>query len=892
MNEESLFAAALEKDNAAERQAFLQDECGEDVALRRRLEQLLAAHKHACGILERGPDEAALKTDPHVTAIAAERVFAGRFKLREKLGEGGMGEVWVADQTQPVQRRVALKVIRSGLDSARVLARFEQERQALALMDHPNIAKVLDAGIDETGHPFFAMELIKGVPITKFCDEARLSTKQRLELFIPVCHAVQHAHHKGIIHRDIKPSNVIVCIYDGKPVPKVIDFGVAKATGPKLTEQTLYTEFGAIVGTFEYMSPEQAQLDQLDIDTRCDIYSLGVLLYELLTGTTPLERKRLKEVALLELLRLVREEEAPRLSTRLSTEEALPSIAANRCTEPKKLSRLMRGELDWIAMKTLEKDRNRRYETANGLAADLLRYLADEPVQACPPSTMYRLRKFAVKNRAALAIITTIMLVLVSGVAASTWQAVRAKWAEQKMGAALDESKEANAQKEKALSESEEARHQAQEVTKYLVELLRTPDPRQSGRTVKMADLLDRASAHLDANFTDSPKLKGELLAAVGKTYAGLRLYGKAADMFEKARTVRQTALGPDHRDTIDSMQDLAWAYRGAGRIDAAIALALETLTLQKATLGPEHRDTLATVAILGDSYRTAQRPADAIRLLEPSLKFCKTKLGSGDEITIRTMNNLALAYVSAGRETEAVSLFEETLEQINANPAYDPEDTLNITNNLGQAYIVAGRSAHAVPMLEESLKLCKSKLGPDHLTTVSTTCRLIDAYEATDQLAKIEPMLIESVASMRHEHGNEGAELAGALAMLGIYRLKQQKYADAELPIRECLAIRENQERDNWLTSNAKALLGGCLLGQQKFADAEPLLLAGYAGMKQHEAINPAVGKIRLTEALERLVQLYDACGKTDEADRWRKELDSGRGTPPNKLQPDLRSR
>jgi tetratricopeptide (TPR) repeat protein len=293
-------------------------------------------------------------------------------------------------------------------------------------MDHPNIAKVLDAGTTETGRPYFVMELVKGVPMTRYCDEHRLTPRERLELFVPVCQAIQHAHQKGIIHRDIKPSNVMVCIYDGKPVPKVIDFGVAKATGPKRTEQTLYTEFGAIVGTFEYMSPEQAQLDQLDIDTRSDIYSLGVLLYELLTGTTPLEPKRLKEVAILELLRLVREEEAPRPSTRLSTAEALPSIAANRGTEPKKLSALMRGELDWILLKALEKDRDRRYETANAFAADVSHYLHDESVLACPPSATYRFSKFARKNKKLLMVVGAFALLLVAGAGVSTWQAVRA----------------------------------------------------------------------------------------------------------------------------------------------------------------------------------------------------------------------------------------------------------------------------------------------------------------------------------------------------------------------------------------------------------------------------------------------------------------------------------
>src|SRR5438128_444523 len=414
MNEESLFAAAREKQDAAERQVFLHEACGGDVALRRRLEQLLAADARPRGILERGPDAAAGQAaEPPAPPLAAERVFAGRFKLRQKLGAGGMGEVWVADQTEPVQRRVALKVVRPGLDSARMLARFDQERQALALMDHPNIAKVLDAGIDDAGRSYFVMELIKGVPITEYCDAAKLSPRERLELFIPVCHGVQHAHQKGIIHRDLKPSNIVVGLYDGNPVPKVIDFGVAKATGPRLTEQSIYTEVGALIGTLEYMSPEQAELNNLDIDTRGDIYTLGVLLYELLAGSPPFTRKESEQGGMLEMLRVIREQEPTKPSAKLSTADGLPTLAANRGTEPAKLTKLVRGELDWIVMKALEKDRNRRYETANGFAMDVQRYLADEAVHACPPSAGYRLRKFARRNKSGLAIAGLILVCIV-----------------------------------------------------------------------------------------------------------------------------------------------------------------------------------------------------------------------------------------------------------------------------------------------------------------------------------------------------------------------------------------------------------------------------------------------------------------------------------------------
>ena len=397
----------------------------------------------------------ALPSQPDDAIQEGPGMTVGPYKLLEQIGEGGMGVVFMAEQEAPVRRRVALKIIKPGMDSRKVIARFEAERQALALMDHPNIARVLDAGTSATGKPYFVMELVKGIPIIQYCDEHRLNPRQRLELFTSVCQAVQHAHQKGVIHRDLKPTNVLVAEYDERPVPKIIDFGVAKAIDQPLTEKTMFTQFGQIIGTIEYMSPEQAKLNQLDIDTRSDIYSLGVLLYELLTGTTPLEHKRVKEVALLEMLRLVREEEPPKPSTRLSTTEGLPSIAANRSSEPKQLSGLVKGELDWIVMKALEKDRNRRYETANDLAADVHRFLQDEAVHACPPSAAYRFRKLARRNKAAIWTVGLIAIAMCVGTAVSTWQAFRATNAEALAQARLESESRSRAEADEARAEAE-----------------------------------------------------------------------------------------------------------------------------------------------------------------------------------------------------------------------------------------------------------------------------------------------------------------------------------------------------------------------------------------------------------------------------------------------------
>lgn len=454
MSERSIFLAALDISVPAQRAAYLDQACGADVALRRQIEDLIAAEARLGGFLmQPHPDvEATADQSPHVAERPGTQI--GPYKLLQQIGEGGMGVVYMAEQEQPVRRRVALKIIKPGMDSRQVIARFEAERQALAMMDHQNIARVLDAGTTQSGRPYFVMELVHGVPITKFCDDSRLTPRERLELFVPVCQAIQHAHQKGVIHRDIKPSNILVTMYDDKPVPKVIDFGVAKAVEQRLTEKTLFTQYGTLVGTFEYMSPEQAEMNAFGVDTRSDIYSLGVLLYELLTGTTPLERPKLREAALVELVRLIKEEEPPRPSIRLSSTSTLPKFAAACRTEPARLSQLLRGELDWIVMKCLEKDRTRRYETANALTRDVERYLKDEQVEACPPSAAYRLRKFFRKHRAGVLTAAMVAMTMLLGTLASYWQAYRAARAEQR---AVIEAQLARQAKEAEVSERQRA---------------------------------------------------------------------------------------------------------------------------------------------------------------------------------------------------------------------------------------------------------------------------------------------------------------------------------------------------------------------------------------------------------------------------------------------------
>jgi serine/threonine protein kinase len=460
MNEASIFAAALEKPSGEQRAAYLAEVCAGDEKLRRRVEALLRAHEEPDDILDLPIGNGATAACPPLSE--GPGTVIGLYKLLQQIGEGGFGVVFMAEQTQPIRRTVAIKIIKPGMDTAQVIARFESERQALTLMDHPNIARVLDAGATESGRPYFVMELVKGVPITEFCDKNQFLPEARLRLFLNLCQAIQHAHHKGIIHRDIKPSNVLVTLHDGVPVVKVIDFGVAKATAQKLTEKTLFTAFGQMVGTPAYMSPEQAEMSGLDIDTRSDVYSLGVLLYELLTGTTPLEGQRLRRAGYAEMLRLIREEEAPRPSTRLSSLGGSATVlAGHRGLDVRHLVQLLASDLDWTVMKALDKDRNRRYGTPASFAEDIERYLHREPIVARPPSMTYKLKKFAQRNRTAVLASVVVAASLILGIVLTSWQAVRALAAETQ---ASDAQAQAETDRDRALDAERRASESLQQV--------------------------------------------------------------------------------------------------------------------------------------------------------------------------------------------------------------------------------------------------------------------------------------------------------------------------------------------------------------------------------------------------------------------------------------------
>jgi serine/threonine protein kinase len=716
-----LFNAALELP-AAERAVYLDQMCAGDAALCQRVEELLQAGDKAGAFLETsatGPQCPSGTIGPE--AVSAEKAGdrVGRYKLLQQIGEGGCGVVYMAEQEEPVRRRVALKVIKLGMDTKSVIARFEAERQALALMDHPNIAKVLDAGATETGRPYFVMELVKAIPITRYCDENNLNTEARLGLFIQVCQAVQHAHQKGIIHRDIKPSNILVGDHDGAPVPKIIDFGIAKATtGQHLTDKTVFTAFEQFIGTPAYMSPEQAKLSGQDIDTRSDIYSLGVLLYELLTGKTPFEAKRLLHAGLDEIRRIIREEEPMRPSTKLQTLEMAEqtTVARVRQSDPPKLVHLIRGDLDWIVMKALEKDRERRYETANGLALDIRRHLENEPVLARPPSAAYRLQKAWRRHQTAFAVATLITMVLVTATGISAWQATLARHH-------LAESIANETLAKQRLAESEA-------ISKFVTEVFQSPDPALDRRTITIAEMLGASAEKLETELASQPARRANLQATLAWTYHLLGFHREAIALQEKVRDYRVTAFGPEHPDTLGALHKLAIFYDDAGRRDEALKLREEVLRLRRQVSGPEHDETLWAMFDLATSDKEAGRLDEAIKLSEEVLALRRKVSGSEDPATLLAMNNLAECYDGAGRLDEFRSLIEETFTLSRKVNGPECPDTLSAMDYLAKAYDETGRLDDALKLREEDLKLHLKVLGPTHPDTLTTMSDLACSYD------------------------------------------------------------------------------------------------------------------------------------------------------------------
>ena len=1109
---------------AADRAAALDRACHGNARLRTEVEALLRADAEAGqfmasptagGVARKAPDGSSSSELPGSSI--------GRYKLLEQIGEGGMGTIWMAEQREPVKRRVALKIIKLGMDTKQVIARFEAERQALAMMDHPHIAKVFDAGATDAGRPYFVMEYIKGIPILEYCDQEKVDTKSRLELFMAVCHAIQHAHQKGIIHRDIKPSNVLVTLHDGVPVCKVIDFGIAKATNSELTTKTLFTEHRQMVGTPAYMSPEQAEMSGLDIDTRSDIYSLGVLLYELLTGTTPFDIKDLLAQGFAEMMRTIREVEPHKPSTRISSlGDTGTRTAMQRQVDQKKLRSLLRGDLDWIVMKCLEKDRSRRYETANGLAADIKRHLNDEPVTAGAPSAGYRLSKFVRRNRVQVLASAAVASALLIGVVGFAWQAkvadeqrvvaenARVSETEQRLladasmveaqkQAQIAKQREAQAQNSAAEARAQEAEAKqqaaiAEAIARFQTEMLAAADPQKLlGDKVTVVQVMEAAAKLLDeASLADQPLVEAGVRNTIGLTLRGLARYddaephlrkslaifraalpaghpniatglqnlavvlkdqdklaeaetlhreavemrraavpaglpqlaaalnqlanlllaqnkyaeaesvqrealaiehvafptghvviakslgslgvalafqdklaeaeslfreslaiyraglptghpelasglhnlagflhaqhrfAEAEPLHREALAIRRACLSAGHPDRRSSLDSLAVLLEDQGKFAEAEPLFREALEVSRASLPAGHKDIAHALDGLGRLLRAQKKFVDAEPLLREALAIERVALPAGDPKLAGTSGELALSLQAQNKLAEAEPLLREALTLHRAaNPDGHPNiaDALNnlagllramgkldeaeplsrealaifraafpaghphlavVLNNHAKLLRERGKPAEAEPLCREALEIRSAAFPAGHPKVLDSMRALAELYSETGKATEAVPLFRAWLESTRATAPKDSTQLADQLASIALPLLTLEEWSEAEALLRECLTIREQEQPEAWRTCNTRSLLGAALLGQKKYAEAETLLLDGYRGMQERESTIPPAVAFRIPEAIERLVQLYEAQGNAREAAEWRDKLEAARAVVP----------
>jgi eukaryotic-like serine/threonine-protein kinase len=822
-------------------------------------------------------------------ASTTRREQIGPYKILDTLGQGGMGVVYLAEQSEPINRRVALKIIKPGLDDAQILARFAAERQALALLAHPGIAKILDAGATPDGRPYVAMEYVQGAPITAFADAERLGVRERLELFAQVCDAVQHAHQKGIIHRDIKPTNVLVGRIDDRPIAKVIDFGVAKATGMRLADQTFYTARGIVVGTPEYMSPEQANPDGGEVDTRTDIYALGVLLYELLVGVVPFERKFLGQAAIVEMLRVIREDDPPRLTTRIESLGATASDVAHcRRSDPRSLARQLRGELEWITIKALEKDPARRYASASEFAIDVRRHLADEPVLAGPPTLAYKVRKFVARHPVGVGASVAIAVLLVALVVGLTAFATRLA-------------------RERARADREAGA--AKSALGLMTGIFKVADPSEArGNSITAREVLDRSVKSIGTDAGGDPEVRATLLYSLATIYKNLGLYGASSQVLEQALELRRSTLGPEHPETLRAASDTATLLRLRSRFEEAEPIGRATLearrrvlgnrhpdTLEsvaelcmilqvsqhgpeaeplcieayegrREVLGPDHIDTLTSDSMMGRLYLVLNDGVKAEPFLRDALDRQRRVLGSDHPDTFVTMGNLTNFLQEVGKLEEAGQLARESLE--GKQRVFGPDHPATLAAMYMTAHMLrrAGKPEEAEVYYRRAAEGRERVLGPDHLETLLSKHGWAACLIDLGRREEARTSLADTVERAKRTLGTRNAMTLGAMAALGDVDTTLGRLTEAEAILREALeAARANLPKGEDRLAKTCYAYGRCLTKLGRYAEAEPLLL------EAHETLSKSTSAKVSSSAAKILTELYEAWPKPEQAAKWR---------------------
>ena len=836
-----------------QRARFLDEACSSDAALRGEVESLLSADEGIRSSFLQSPplaNELGADSDGLGSTVALEpgQIFSQRFQLVRKLGEGGMGQVWLAEQTSPVRRQVALKLIKAGMYDEALVQRFQSERQSLAIMDHPAIAKVFDAGATPQGQPYFVMEYVPGLPITEYCDQKKLKIRDRLELFIQACEGVQHAHQKAIIHRDLKPANILVVEVDGKPVPRIIDFGLAKATTPTVAGESIFTQMGHFVGTPGYMSPEQADPALQDIDTRTDVYSLGVVLYVLLAGLQPFETRQRQKQPLDELLRKLREEEPPRPSTKVSTDRDSSARTADaRGTEPRQLVSLLRGDLDWITMKALEKDRTRRYGAPSELAADIRRHLNHEPVEARPASAGYRLRKYARRHRVAVGAVAGLVLLLA---AFSVLQALQLR--------------RITRERDRATRE----RDRATRITDFMTGMFKVSDPGEArGNSVTAREILDKASNDMQKGLAKDPEVQSQMTQVMASTYTNLGLYPRAHELAQRALDARLSLLGPDDPKTLESMAQLGWILnrqgkyveaekmerqaldgerrilgpedpltietmanlafivQGPGDFSQGEKLARETIGVATRRLGPDSAPVLRSMGTLGTALWNQGRYAEAEQELRQLVDVERRVAGPDHPDTLKAMSNLALAIQSQGRLAEGEQLYREVLAAQQRVFGPDHPFTVLTMFNLAGALFNEGRHADAEKLCRQVLTIQLRVLGPENPYTLMTKSNLADALFEDGNVHEAEKLRRETLETMARTLGPEHPSTLETQANLARTLIREGRYAEAEKNAREAFeALSRTMGLQHPYTLNALQQLGTAMALDRRYAEASKL--------------------------------------------------------------------